>query len=339
MNNEGLWTSVTGSFPLINTEENVRRAIEDQINLGIEYPCYGQLESIITQFLLPLCEEVPEFENINDKFYLNNDFIIPNQPIGLKNVKFLMNLLETRKELKNRIKGTKGCLTGPFTLASEIILKENLSQGIKSIVFNEPRAIMVDWIVQKLAEIMKNVAKACNEIGVKIISIDEPILGLLVGRKTMFHSEDFIIETLNKVVSELNCLSSVHVCGQVSPKLRDILLKTDINILDHEFQTNENNYNIFNKNHFEKHDKYLAMGAVKTKIQKIEAGKISDYVESKTQLVKIVKKGIELYGKENLFIKPDCGFLPLRDTFEEEFAYEIAIRKLKNMVFAVNKLK
>ncbi|MBY9006313.1 MAG: hypothetical protein KGD63_06110 [Candidatus Lokiarchaeota archaeon] len=339
MNNEGLWTSVTGSFPLANTNENIQRTIEDQINIGIDYPCYGQLESILTQFLFPLSEKLPEFELLNNRFYLHDDFSIPNEPIGTDYIKFLMDFLEKRKELKTKIKGTKGCLTGPFTLASEIILSENLSKGLRSILFSEPRAIMVGWIVSKVAEIMKIVAKNYSNMGVNIIAIDEPILGLLVGKKIMFHSEDFIIKTLNNVVSETNCLSSVHVCGQVSPKLRDILLQTDINILDHEFQTNENNYDIFKKSHFERHDKYLALGAVKTKIRPKKDSQINDYVESETEIKEILKKAIKLYGKQNLFIKPDCGFLPLRDVFEEDFAYEITIRKLKNMVSAVKKLK
>ncbi|MBN1215021.1 MAG: hypothetical protein JXA99_06200 [Candidatus Lokiarchaeota archaeon] len=339
MDKDGLWTSVTGSFPLKNNNENIRRTIKDQIDIGIDYPCYGQLESILTQFLRPLTEKLPEFTYSNNRFYLNDEFSVPNETIGLDYVRFLINFLDERKALKKKIKGTKGCLTGPFTLASEIILGENLSKGLKSLLFNEPRGVMVEWIVSKLGDIMKNVAKDYYNMGINIIAMDEPILGLLVGRKIMFHSEDFIIKTLNNVMSEIDCLSSVHVCGQVSPNLRDILLKTDINILDHEFQTNAENFNIFNKSHFERNDKYLAFGTVKTKIQPIKNSKINDYVESEKEIKVILKKAINFYGKQNLFIKPDCGFLPLRDAFDEDFAYQIALRKLKNMVSAVKKLR
>jgi len=339
MDKNGLWTTVVGSFPLANTKENVNRTIEDQINLGIDYPCYGQLESLITQFLSPLSSIISGLEEMDNKYYLGNDFKIPKKPIALKYIKNLIDFLDKHKDLKIKIKGTKGCLTGPFTLASEIILKEKLSQGIKTILFNEPRAIMTDWVVEKLSEIMKITAKAYNDMGVEIISIDEPILGLLVGKKIMFHSEDFVINVLNKVISGIKYLSSIHVCGQISPKLRDMLLETNVNILDHEFQTNEKNFEIFEKRHFEKSDKYLALGAVKTKIMPITNGNIDDYVESLPSVIKTVKKGIEIYGKENLFIKPDCGFLPLRDAFNEDFAYEIVKRKLKNMVLAVKEFR
>ena len=39
--------------------------------------------------------------------------------------------------------------------ASEIILEGEISKGITPKIFNEPRAIMVDWIIDKLADIMK----------------------------------------------------------------------------------------------------------------------------------------------------------------------------------------
>ncbi len=72
------------------------------------------------------------------------------------------------------------------------------------------------------------------------------------------------VEILNKSISEITNLSSIHVCGRISPKLRDILLQTDVKILDHEFTTNEKNFEIFQKEHFEDTDKFLALGTVKS---------------------------------------------------------------------------
>ena len=42
MEKEGLFTTVVGSLPLENTEENMARGFEDQINIGIDFPCYSQ---------------------------------------------------------------------------------------------------------------------------------------------------------------------------------------------------------------------------------------------------------------------------------------------------------
>ena len=199
---------------------------------------------------------------------------------------------------------------------------------------------MVGWIVDKCAEIMKQIGSAYNEMGIDIISMDESILGLLVVRKIWFHQEDFIIKTLNKALSGIKKLPSIHVCGRVSPKLRDIILQTDVKIMDHEFRTNEMNFKVFEKKHFDDTDKYIAMGTVETAVAPKEGGEIKDYVESIDFLKKFIGKGIEHFGKENLVIKPDCGFGALKGTFNDEaMAYEITIRKLNNMVLALKEFK
>ena len=339
MEKEGLFTTTVGSFPLENTEENMIRAFDDMINMGIDYPCYPQLSSMISQFLTPLSELIDELEKRKGKFYLSGDFSIPDKAVALKYGEFMVNFLNERSYLMDYIKGTKACLTGPFTLTSEIILEGEIAKGITPKVFNEPRAIMVDWIIDKFAEIMKQIGSKYNEMGINIISMDEPILGLLVGRKIWFHSEDFIIETLNKAISEIKKYSSIHVCGMISPNLRDLLLKTNVKIMDHEFRTNEGNFNIFEKNHFKGTNKLLAVGTVQTKVAKEENKELSYYVESIDFLTKYIEKIINIFGHENLVIKPDCGFGPLKETFGEKLGYEIALRKLNNMVLAVKEFK
>jgi len=120
--------------------------------------------------------------------------------------------------------------------------------------------------------------------------------------------------------------------------LRDILLKTNVKILDHEFSTNEQNFKVFEKKHFQGTDKLLAMGAVESKFVPNNDKKIDDYVEKVEFLKKYIKKGIEQYGRENLIIKPDCGFYPLK-VFGEKDGYEIAIKKVRNMVQALKELQ
>ncbi|MFX1523403.1 MAG: hypothetical protein ACFFCC_07865, partial [Promethearchaeota archaeon] len=258
MDKEGLFTTVVGSWPLSNNTKNMVRIFNELIEIGIDYPCYPQLISMIDQFLSPLSDNIDQLEEIDAAFYLSDDFKIPKEPIALKYGRFIKNFFNERKHLFGKIKGTKACLTGPLTLASEIILTGDLAKGIKAKVFSEPRAIMLDWAVEKLADVMKSVGKAYNDMGIDIISMDEPLLGILVGRKPLFHSEEFLLEILNKSISGIDKLSSIHVCGRISPKLRDILLESEVKILDHEFTTNEENFNIFQKQHFQNSDKYLA---------------------------------------------------------------------------------
>jgi methionine synthase II (cobalamin-independent) len=335
---EGFFTNLVGSWPLENTVNNMIKIFDDLIQIGIDYPCYPQLLSMTYQFLSPLSKTIPQLEEINDKFYLTGEFKPPNEPIGLEYGRFIIDYFKKHPDLRKSVKGTKACITGPFTLAFETILKNSVAKGLKPIIFEEPRAVMVDWIVDKFAEVIKQIANAYNEMNIDIISCDEPILGLLVGKKILFHSEDFIIKTINKAISGIKGLSSIHVCGRISPYLRDLLLKTNVKILDHEFSTNQENFGVFEKNHFQGTDKFLALGTVESKFAPIMNKKIEDYVEKVDSLKIFIKKGIDLYGKENLIIKPDCGFYPLK-VFGEKEGYEIAINKVKNMILALKELK
>ncbi|MCK4478981.1 MAG: hypothetical protein KAV01_00490, partial [Candidatus Lokiarchaeota archaeon] len=99
------------------------------------------------------------------------------------------------------------------------------------------------------------------------------------------------------------------------------------------------NFKVFEKKHFEGTEKLLAMGSTNSKFVPSNNKTINDYVENVEFLKKYIKKGIEQYGRENLIIKPDCGFLPLGQVFGENDGYEIAIRKVKNMVLALKELK
>jgi len=340
MEKEGLFTTVVGSWPLSNNNENMNKVFNDLVKLGIDYPCYPQLISMITQFLSPLSEQLDPLDQREQKFFLSSDFKIPSEPIAIEYGHFIVNFLKEHSIIRDSIKGTKACLTGPFTLTSELILEGNLAKGVNLQIYNEPRALMIDWIIDKFADIMKKTAKAYNKMGIDIVSIDEPILSLLVGRKIFFHSEEFIIETLNKTLSEIKQFPSIHVCGKISPMLRDILLQTDVKILDHEFISNERNFNVFERKHFENTEKFLAMGSVKSNIPEKKSDNIKDYVEEVNFLKNHIKKGIQKYGKENLIIKPDCGFGALKKAFNNEnFAYQIVLNKLRNMVIAVNELK
>ena len=335
----GLVTTVVGSLPLEDTPENMYKGFKDMIELGIDYPCYPQLKSMLSSFLDPLSEMIEPLKKQGHQFYLDSDFKTPNKTIGLEYGNFIKDFFKAHPDLIKKILGTKACLTGPFTLASEIILRNSAADDVNPIIFNEPRAIMVEEYVEKLAEITRNIAKIYNDMGINIISLDDPILSVIIGRKSILYDDDFIIKILNKSISEIKNFSSIHVCGRISPRLRDILLSSKINILDHEFCRNESNFEIFKKEHFENTDKYLAMGSVKTKIIPFQNGTIDDYIEDMNYLINHIKKGISLYGKDNLIIKPDCGFAPLRENFGEKLGYEIVLKKLKNMVLALQKIK
>ncbi len=326
------WVStVVGSFPYENTPENMEKAFWDQINAGVDYPCYPQLVDMISQFLDPAIEKGCGLRKEGLEYALDGDFIIPEDPVATEYGKFVVDFFKKYPEAKEKVKGWKACLTGPFTLAGKIIVSEEAVGGKKPIIFQEPRAIMSQEIIGKLAEFMAKIATEYNKMGATIISMDEPTLGLIVGRrKALYHENQFIIDTLNTAVAPIENYSSVHVCGRISPLLRDMLLESNVNILDHEFQKT-NNEGIFTKEMFEGKKKLLAYGAIQSSADFIRDGKIEDYVESTQVISDRLLKAAEQYGKNNLILKPDCGFGGLMAQFGQEMASEIVRQKLKNL--------
>jgi len=321
---EPLSTTLVGSFPLTNTRENVEKAFQFAIDVGITYPCYPQLDDMNLQFLRPLSKEIPELSVQNDGVVLTDDVRLPNAAVGLEFARIVRDYLD-----KNKMKNIqpKACLTGPFTMTSSIILVGEVGKGLTSPVYKEPRALLHAGLVEKFAHLIKFIASEVSNLGFKIVSIDEPILGLLIGRKKpLHHDEDFIIEMLNIAFSGVKETSSTHVCGNVPPKLIELLLESECRILDHEFVGSPSNFKRFNKEQLEKYDKFLAMGSILTKVIR-KSDDISAHVETVDTIRHHISRGIEQFGKDRLLIKPDCGFGPLKGTFGEEMGYKITQKK------------
>jgi methionine synthase II (cobalamin-independent) len=329
MNKISWTTTVVGSFPKENTPENMTAAFMDQINAGIQYPCYPQLVSMISQFLDPLSQLNSGIVKKNGHYYLEGELKIPKEPFTLEYGKFVTDFFKKNSDLKKKVKGWKACLTGPFTLAGEIIVSSEAIGGKTPIVYQEPRAIMNPDLVTKIADMMAGIAKAYNAMGADIISMDEPTLALIVGqRKIFFYKEDELISILNRAIAPIERYSSVHVCGPVAPKLKDILLKSNVRILDHEF-ANGSNAGIFTKENFDRDDKTLAYGVVQTNVKNNNSMNPKDYIETEAVVQQRIQTAIDTVGKDNLIFKPDCGFAGLMATFGTQIASDIVRGKLK----------
>lgn len=331
-----LSTTVVGSFPLRNTKENVEKAFKFEVDIGITYPCYPQLDDMNLQFLRPLSNDLPDMNIENGHVFLTEDIEIPNRAHGLEFGKIVKNWIDS-SEIKDLT--PKACLTGPFTLTSVILLKGKVAEGLSSPLFKEPRALVHAGLVEKFAQWVKKIAQAYSDLGFKLISIDEPVLGLIIGRKKpLHHDEEFITKMLNIAFSGVAGIPSTHVCGVVPPKLIELLLQSDCKILDHEFTGSPTNFQRFSKDQLEQYDKYLALGSVETKVSK-KSDRVEDHVETIQSIKDYISKAIDQFGKDRLLIKPDCGFGPLKETFGEDLGYKIAQKKLENMVAAVKELK
>ena len=102
-------TTVVGSFPYENTKENMEQAFWDQIQAGVDYPCYPQLISMMDQFLEPAIEAESGIVKKGKQYYLDGDFKVPSRPIALEYGHFVLDFLEKYPEVKSKIKGEKQC--------------------------------------------------------------------------------------------------------------------------------------------------------------------------------------------------------------------------------------
>lgn len=303
---EGLYTATIGSFPLDDSERNRARILDDLIKLDIDFPNYPQLIEMGKQFLDDIKNGV--------------------LPLGLEPLKWTTRYLEM-KGLRNQVR-LKACLTGPFTLAFYVKKETTAHTGslYNTMLADKGR-------VDEYANILSETCKAYGKEA-EMIFIDEPMLSLIVGRRILLgYTENDFIHTYNTL---RNACGSVfvgtHVCGRISPLLANTLLKTDIDILSHEFYGTPENFTVYTRRDLEAHDKTLAIGCLSAR---------EPMVESIEDIKAIVEQSTEKYGK-NLIFTPDDGFGSLVVNGSKETGYKIALRKLqklKKALYEVNRIK
>nr|MDO8109451.1 hypothetical protein [Candidatus Sigynarchaeota archaeon] len=337
-------TTVVGSFPLANTPANFEMAFIDQVNAGITIPCYPQLVDMNHQILDPLSKLIPGLKLVNKEFHLAGDLVLPKDIVATEYGKQVVEILKKKPDLKKKIAGTKACLTGPFTLCSNIILDDPkwVAKYGKPLLFLETRAHLVPEIVEAVASYIARITKAYKDMGFAIISIDDPFLSQMVGRKKiLFHERPFLVKILNEAAKNLQKEGSLHVCGALSPQLRDLLLETSIHHLDHEFKTNPQNIELFDKKMLADRGKVLAFGSLQTNPVPMPGKKPEDFVENVEDIAKHLQIGKDRFGAENLLIKPDCGFGGM-NAFDRAYGagvgHEIVKKKLKAMTTAVKQV-
>lgn len=232
---EGFYTSTIGSFPLEDSEANRERCMKDLIALGIDFPTYPQLTDMGKQFLDDLIRQNCGIIMEKGRYRLvSREIKVSAQPPGLNPFLWAVKYIKERS-LKVKI---KAAITGPFTLSSYIEINTTRS------LFNT--ALSNIKLIDQVANIISESCRVASK-DASMISIDEPILGVVVGAKIPFkYTENDIVRILNDLRESCgNTLTGTHVCGRISPKLASILLKTNLDFLSHEFHDSPENIKVF----------------------------------------------------------------------------------------------
>jgi 5-methyltetrahydropteroyltriglutamate--homocysteine methyltransferase len=196
-------------------------------------------------------------------------------------------------------KPVKGMLTGPYTMCDWS--------------FNEYYPSRRD-LVLALAGVIHQEAVDLEKAGAKYIQIDEPALS------TRQDEIDLAIHAMKIVTSGIKAKTISHICygdfKTIYPKILDLA----VDQLDLEFaNSNFANLDIFREPKFTKE---IAVGVLDSH---------SHIIEKKDEVKKNIKKALEVFPIEKVYIDPDCG-LKTRTPKEAE-------EKLKVMVAAVKEVK
>jgi len=321
-------TSHVGSFPLDYSEENEVRIFNDMINLGIDYPPVPQLRNFIKIFLDPLVEQG----------FLRREkglYIVVREAKGegeaealeIPEYKIISNLIP---KVKNKVKGVKACITGPFTLASYIFPREVATADMMNSILRDKNYIL-SFLVPYIAKVADSLAK----LGYDYINIDEPVLSVIVGaRRILFnYTSEEIANALDTIFEKIKHIKirGIHVCARLPKLLKPILLSTKyINLLDHEHFDTRENLKFYTYEDLESNDKHIAVGVLSSKKPKVE-----DIKEVKEMII----TSWNLYRDRLLIVKPDCGFKGLKGSLGDETKeYDLSLMKLKVLIEAVKQV-
>lgn len=288
-------STVVGSFPaeesspsnfkdkLLNSfgsydpfKDAIKSSVIAQLDAGVDIISDGQVRgdmvSIFTKY-------IPGMKIEDGNTVIVSKIRNPTQEISIKDMQY------AKKVMKDYYggnipegKGIKGIITGPNTIVH--------SSRIQSFYKNREDAII------DLAHSLKyEVDAIARKIKPVYIQIDEPFLSTgMVDMKVARQAIDILHEGLEIPLA-------MHVCGILSEAFKDIA-KFNVDILDFEFAGNNVNLGVLEKNASLIADKKLGFGCVDSSVNVVDD---IDDVEN------LVRKAIEIVGKDNLLLDPDCG--------------------------------
>lgn len=288
-------STVVGSFPAsesapssfkdkllssLGSYDPFKQAIKDsviaQLDAGVDIVSDGQVRgdmvSIFTKY-------IPGMKIVDGNTEIVSKIRNPIQEISVSDLQYAKKVI--REYYGGNIpegKGIKGIITGPNTIVH--------SSRIAGFYKNKEDAII------DLAHSLKfEVDAIAKKVEPVYIQVDEPFLSTgMVDMKTARQAIDIIREGLEVPLG-------MHVCGILSDAFSDIA-KFNVDILDFEFAGNNVNLGVLEKNASLLNGKKVGFGCVDSSVNEV------DDIED---IENLVVKAIEIVGKDNLLLDPDCG--------------------------------
>ncbi len=319
-------TSVVGSFPLEYSESNVKRVMLDLWRIGIDAPTYPQLRSFIDIYMEPLVRA--GIVDRKGNFYFSSPERISEAKFPVPAIDEAEIAARIIREEKMGFKWLRAPVTGPLTLASRIYVRPETALGLNATLLAHK-----ELVKGVLAKYIREYVKYLVNLGFNIVFLDEPVLGVIVGRKRILlgYTENEISDIISSVIEQPGVEKGVHVCGRVSDKLFTLLASTEgINFINLELHDTPQNIDVIDGSLLEKNDKKLSPGVVSSKKPIVE-----DENEIETLLRRICERA---KGRVDL-VSPDCGFGGLGEAGESIDVYSIVLKKLERLTSVVRRLE
>lgn len=316
-------TTVVGSYPAIPKKPSsfhdkfsdflgmydehkyaIELAVKDQIGAGVDIISDGQVREGMVEIFASSIYGMAVEDNTSK---IVGKIMPSPKSVCAKDLKFAIKVAEgiskeygqkPKKTIEGNVKGVKGIVTGPSTLI--------FSSRIEGYYDKKEDAII------DLARALNKEAEHLEKAGAVVVQIDEPFISTgMVDVNVAKKAVEIVSDGLSVPVS-------LHVCGEVAD-IFDKLLKFSVDIVDCEFAGIEPNINALENVNLR--GKKIGFGCLDTK---------TDRIESREEVEKLIKKGIDYVGAENMLADPDCG-MRMRSR-------EAAFSKLKVMTEAVKNL-
>ena len=286
-------TTVIGSYPvnvenmeimngyfsqtMVSWDKYIKSAVNDMVGSGIELISDGQTrDPFVNIFTRKLkgCR-IRDRTEIIDKVEFDG-------PITVEDQKYVRELMPKDRQLI-------GLITGPFTLTKSSV----------DLFYNDEKELAFDF-----AKALRQEAQLLQK-HVDMISIDEPFFSMELP--------EYGKERIKTITKDLSCPTRLHVCGDVSKIVSDVL-DMPVDILSHEFKASPKLFNAFKQHNIAKN---ICLGSVRSD---------NSRVEPVDEIVEHINKGIDVFGDKISQIAPDCG--------QRMLPRDAALQKLKNLVEA-----
>lgn len=278
---ETVRTTVIGSYPLSYDQlgpQAIVHAVEEQVAAGVQLVSDGQTRAdMVSVYAGVLNGTELKGEGGDRKLHIIGK-------IGLGDTSKMVDDFKLARKTAGKRAQAKAILTGPVTLAFSCVLDTKQYGGFRD------RELYMD-----LARALSGLSARYREAGARHLQVDEP-----------FFSVGVPMELAKEAVEHIACAfdgeAALHVCGDVSRIFDGLLDFKGVRLLSHAFAGNASNLGLVTRRKLADAGKVIGFGCIDT---------ASESVETAGEVAALLRKGIELAGRENMVVHPDCGMRAL----------------------------